>query len=430
MERDDEIVRRRQEIRDAFMSLETQSHFEVLGVSESATEQEVKQAYFQKAKKFHPDQYQDPGFADITYRIEALFIRIGTAYDVLRNPQSRQSYEAEFRRRRAAEYPAPRAAAVSDPQFAAEINENQIIDSAENARMAEEAIHRADRLIHDSKVWDAIQLLEVVIPRIYERKQRDRARVLLATAYIKNPKWLRRGEELLQSVIQEDPENAEAHFALGMLYKDAGLSGRAELMFRQAFKQKGYARRTAAQLAALTTSTLSLLGALDSQLTTHERVQALAAIERAQKACSDGELPRALGTPRGAGEGHAPTRTMGTGGRHPADDGHRAPARGPGEQSHSWRAPPGTDGARAGRQAAIRSPGCRVRKRRGGAQGSPSLAGAAAAQLAGAGNPKHPELEPDSGISQGNGQTPRNSRTRGLSLGEPGNNFAGYLTRN
>ena len=234
---------RRREILEAYDGLAHQSHFEILSVSEMATEAELKQAYFNKAKKFHPDQYRDPSLADIADRLEAVFLRIGAAYDVLRDPQSRQSYEAALRRRRATEHPGPRAAAATpglppDPQAAAELNENLVIDSAENVWMAEEAIHRADRLVHDSKVWDAIQLLQAIIPKIYARKQRERARVLLAKAYIKNPNWLRRGEELLQTVIQEDPENAEAHFALGMLYKESGMSSRAVNMFKKALELK------------------------------------------------------------------------------------------------------------------------------------------------------------------------------------------------
>ena len=128
---------------------------------------------------------------------------------------------------------------------------DNLIDTAENAWMAEEAIHRAERLIADTKTWDAIQLLQAVIPRIFGRKQRDRARVLLAKAYIKNPNWLRRGEELLQTVILEDPQNAEAHFALGMLYKESGMSSRAVGMFKKALELRPDHKHAQAELNSL-----------------------------------------------------------------------------------------------------------------------------------------------------------------------------------
>ena len=239
-----ELDPRRREILEAYERLAHQSHFETLGVAESATEQEIKQGFFQKAKKFHPDQYRDPGFADLSDRIEALFMRVGGAYEVLRDPQSRQSYEAVLRRRRGSDAPprapSPPVASYSPANTSASIEAlrpaDNLIDTAENAWMAEEAIHRAERLIADTKTWDAIQLLQAVIPRIFGRKQRDRARVLLAKAYIKNPNWVRRGEELLQTVIVEDPQNAEAHFALGMLYKESGMTSRAVGMFKKALE--------------------------------------------------------------------------------------------------------------------------------------------------------------------------------------------------
>jgi curved DNA-binding protein CbpA len=255
---------RRREVVNMFEALAQLSHFEMLGVSESASEQEIKQAFFLRAKKFHPDQYRDPGFADLADKIEAIFMRVGGAYEVLRDAQSRSSYEAALRRRRAAQNPgaqnpgwgsAPAAPPPpSSPTASVEAphpDENQIIDTAENAWMAEEALHRADGLITAGKVWDAIQLLTAVIPRIYGRRQKDRARIFLAKAYIKNPNWLRRGEELLQLVIQEDPQNAEAHFALGMLYKDTGMSSRAVTLFKKALELRPEHKQAQAELSSL-----------------------------------------------------------------------------------------------------------------------------------------------------------------------------------
>lgn len=304
-----ELDPRRREILEAYERLAHQSHFETLGVSENATEQEIKQGFFQKAKKFHPDQYRDPGFADLSDRIEALFMRVGGAYEVLRDPQSRQSYEAVLRRRRGSDAPprapGPQVSAPSPGPTSASLDAlrpaENLIDSAENAWMAEEAIHRAERLIADTKTWDAIQLLQAVIPRIFGRKQRDRARVLLAKAYIKNPNWLRRGEELLQTVIVEDPQNAEAHFALGMLYKEGGMSSRAADCFKKALELRPKSRfregvetwpeqersQTLHRLAALTANTLPLLTALEDELSSEEREQFHEIARQAQEALTN-----------------------------------------------------------------------------------------------------------------------------------------------
>ena len=126
--------------------------------------------------------------------------------------------------------------------------------------MSGEAINRAERLVAEGKVWDAIQLLQVAIPRMYGRKQKEKARVLLAKAYIKNPNWVKRGEEMLQSVLRDDPQNAEAFYALGMLYKESGMNSRAVTMFRRALELNPQHRGAQAELSSLSSPLRKLFG--------------------------------------------------------------------------------------------------------------------------------------------------------------------------
>ena len=246
---------RRREVQETYEALAWKNHFEVLGLIETAHEADIKQAYFRQAKKFHPDQYRDPAFSDMLDLVEAVFMRITGAYETLRDAESRQSY-LDILRRRQRTNNLPARPQVTQPQVEPEEREYQVIDTAENAWMAEEAIHRAERLILDEKVWDAIQLLQAIIPRIYGRKQRDRARVLLARAYIKNPNWLRRGEELLQTIIQEDPQFADAHFVLGLLYKESGMSSRAITLFKKTLEIKPEHKHAQTELKELSTPAL------------------------------------------------------------------------------------------------------------------------------------------------------------------------------
>jgi molecular chaperone DnaJ len=62
-------------------------YYEVLGVSRSADEKELKAAYRKLAKQFHPDA--NPG----DHKAEALFKEISEAYDVLKDPQKKAAYD-------------------------------------------------------------------------------------------------------------------------------------------------------------------------------------------------------------------------------------------------------------------------------------------------------------------------------------------------
>ncbi|HVR72135.1 MAG TPA: DnaJ domain-containing protein, partial [Vicinamibacteria bacterium] len=235
---------RRQEILEAHAALKTRTHFEVLGVGREATEAQVKEAYFRMAKRFHPDAHHDAALTDLRDKLEAVFIRLGDAYEVLRNPRIRASYEKALDAR------APRAQPVTPPTPAPPTPPPEAPDPRQEARQAEEAIRKAARSVAAEKYWEAIQLLEPAIGRV-EGKMRQHGRVLLAKAYMKNPNWVKQGEELLLAVLQDDPKHIEAYLLLGNLYKSGGLRSRAVSMFRKVLDLDPEHAEAAAQLGEI-----------------------------------------------------------------------------------------------------------------------------------------------------------------------------------
>ncbi|HLI71326.1 MAG TPA: molecular chaperone DnaJ [Ktedonobacteraceae bacterium] len=68
------------------MATNKRDYYEVLGVSRSATEEEIKKAFRRLAKQYHPDANKEP-------EAEARFIEINEAYEVLSDAQKRSMYD-------------------------------------------------------------------------------------------------------------------------------------------------------------------------------------------------------------------------------------------------------------------------------------------------------------------------------------------------
>ncbi len=234
---------RRKEVHEMFEGLKNRSHFEVLGIPRASNEAQVKEAYFKLAKRFHPDSHHDPALVDLREKIEAIFIRLGEAYEVLRDRNRRSAYESDLVSRMPR---GPVGSAGTVTQEAA-----PAIDLDYEAKLAEESVKKAEKLYTAEKYWDAIQLVEPAL-RSLKGKMLQRGRVVLAKNYLKNPKWVKRAEEQLQTVIREDAANAEAHFLLAGIYQAGGLKNRAIHEFQKVLELKPDHEPSQAALLELT----------------------------------------------------------------------------------------------------------------------------------------------------------------------------------
>lgn len=88
------------------MSEKDRDYYDVLGVDEDATPEQIKSAYREKAKCLHPDHYEGDS---------ALFREVRQAYEVLGDPAQRRAYDRTCAQRGGV----PGIADVVEPLFSA-----------------------------------------------------------------------------------------------------------------------------------------------------------------------------------------------------------------------------------------------------------------------------------------------------------------------
>lgn len=97
---DPQVGNARREIREAFQKSQGLTHYQVLGVDQKATADEIRKKYFDLAKKWHTDAYAKIDIGDeAKAQLEALFAQIAEAFNTLSDPQKRADYDAIMERK-------------------------------------------------------------------------------------------------------------------------------------------------------------------------------------------------------------------------------------------------------------------------------------------------------------------------------------------
>ena len=73
--------------------LKDATHYEVLGVPPEATVEEIKQAYFAQAKRFHSDSFSGMELGSARRVSEEIFSKVSEAYTVLSTKEQRGEYD-------------------------------------------------------------------------------------------------------------------------------------------------------------------------------------------------------------------------------------------------------------------------------------------------------------------------------------------------
>ena len=209
----------REDIIEKHASLHEATLYDLLGITITANDGEVKRAYYAMAKKYHPDRHHSPYLRNVHGLLEELFGKITDGYQILSSPLGRSRYDAKIGAGGAAADVASGGTHTSE-----ETNEGA------RRRAAEERFKDGKRHFDEMHFFDAIQCLREAV-RLHPKKSYHK---LLGQALMKNPKWLREAEEQFRLALKMDQFDAECYVGLGDIYESEGMSTRAQKMYEQA----------------------------------------------------------------------------------------------------------------------------------------------------------------------------------------------------
>ncbi len=275
-EADDSLERVREEVVRKLHFCNSADYYEVLSVTRHATTAEIKAAYYHLAKKYHPDRYHQRDSGDLRNKLEALFAMITQAYDTLSQPAERAGYDERIRKASGSiAHSLPRTSPLAAPEPAVKepgapdgerpggsglkpsngqpVNSDSLPPTPVESPAAEPI---ASKPTKGGPQLPPAQMAELYYQQgraRFERKEYHAAVHLLreaikldpsrapyhyhlGIALIRNPRTRRDAEQHLSKAAELEPYNAQIRVKLGLLYKEAGLSKRADHFFREALQ--------------------------------------------------------------------------------------------------------------------------------------------------------------------------------------------------
>jgi tetratricopeptide (TPR) repeat protein len=194
--------------------LDTSSHFEILGLPENATPDEVNGMYMRALRTYHPDRLAAAGLRELAPQAERVMARMGEAASVLRDPKRR------------ADYVATRAGKKTESSTTM-----AVVD-------AEKSFQRGEVFLRKGDYTQAIECFSEAI-KVNPSEQQYRA--YLAWARFDDPRArkelvAREALATLNQVVSAEARFARGFLWIGQIWKFLNDSIQAEKAFREALR--------------------------------------------------------------------------------------------------------------------------------------------------------------------------------------------------
>jgi curved DNA-binding protein CbpA len=208
----------REALLDSYERMGQQDLYELLGVGRSATQQELKKAYFSLAMRYHPDRHFSADMSVMKEKLEALFEAIHDAYTTLADPEKRAQFDRDL--------------ASGSPKR--RVEERARAEQPDNRALAEVQFNEGMKLFKAGDFWsaeEAFQWATHLDPGNAEYVFRRG----LNLSYM--PRRGHEAEESMAMAIVMAPSNMGYYLELGKFYGRLGFKAKALAVYQEALQQ-------------------------------------------------------------------------------------------------------------------------------------------------------------------------------------------------
>ena len=216
----------RDEVEARLAGASESDHYRTLGIERGASREQVREAYYALARRYHPDRFRSGPLRNLRERVENFFTLVTEAYNTLYNPDRRAEYDTEI---------TPAAQAESGR-------------SGDAAHIARQNFLRGRQLAERKRLAEAVVFLENAVrmePGVAEY------RLELGLLLVRSPRRREDAERHLIAAAGINPSMAKAYLGLGQLYQRAGRKADAARLFREVLRWEPANAEASALLASL-----------------------------------------------------------------------------------------------------------------------------------------------------------------------------------
>jgi curved DNA-binding protein CbpA len=201
------------------------NYYEVIELPATADANEIKDAYYALARRYHPDRFHLKSGTRLHEQISSAFARITQAYETLTDPSARSTYDRAIERHRQFSESAPKSGKPESVDASTSKVEVETDASETEFGRAEYNFREGFGALQEGRISAAVTYLAAA-SRLAPVQARYRA--YYGRALAANEKTRRLAENELQAAVKLEPGNANFRTMLAELYFDLKFHRRAQ----------------------------------------------------------------------------------------------------------------------------------------------------------------------------------------------------------